>query len=194
MAEAPDRSKSKDLEYSPEQVAAILDAAAGRPDRHHALLYMMIALSTLGRSEAILELDADRQIKKNLIYFNPPDRIQTRKRRAIVPIAPTLAPWLVGLKGRVIRYRTPYSDEARRNGAPAFFERDVADIGRAFEACLIAARAVHPPLEFRVHARHEGGKLIWLPPRQKFGETGCRPKWKGGAARRTLSATPPTPI
>ena len=183
------RSQSKELEYCPEQVAAILDAAAMRPDRHHVLMYMMIALSTLGRSQAILELDADLQLRRNLIFFNPPDRIQTRKYRSIVPVAPTLAPWLSGLKGRVVRYRAPYSEKARAAGAPEFLERDVADIGRAFEACLIDAGELHPDLGLRTHACDAQNKPIWLPPRVKLGETEARPRWKGVGTPNTLRHT-----
>src|SRR3546814_5435798 len=78
-----------------EQVAALLEAAWGRPERRHVFLYTLIALSTCGRSEAILDLH-DHQIDRGLIYFLDPDRDQTSKRRSIVPIAPTLAPWLEG--------------------------------------------------------------------------------------------------
>jgi hypothetical protein len=91
------KSKRRELEWSPEQIAVILDAAASTPLRAHVLLYMIILLSTNGRSQAILELDADKQIRKGLIYFNAPGREQTRKKRSIVPVAPTLAPWLEGL-------------------------------------------------------------------------------------------------
>lgn len=183
------RSKSKDLEYCPEQVAAILEAAASRPERQHVLLYLVIALSTLGRSEAILDLDADLQIRKNLIFFNAPGRTQTRKFRSIVPIAPTLAPWLAGAKGRVIRYRAPYSAKARAEGAPEFFEKNVADIGKSFGACLIDAGRAHPELGLCVHGRDERGKLIWLPPRQKLGETEPRPLWRPVGTPNTLRHT-----
>src|SRR3546814_8636568 len=84
-------AKPRDVTYSMEQVAALLEAAWGRPERRHVFLYTLIALSTCGRSEAILDLH-DHQIDRGLIYFLDPDRDQTSKRRSIVPIAPTLAP------------------------------------------------------------------------------------------------------
>lgn len=189
VKDVPGRSQSRDIEYCPEQVAAILDAAAMFPERHHVLRYIMLALSTLGRSEAILELDADLQIKKNLIFYNAPRRVQTRKRRPIVPVAPSLAPWLEGVTGKVIRYRTPYSERARANGAPDFYERDVGNIRTAFSACLVDAGAAHPELELRVQARDGRNKPSMLPPRRKIGETEARPNWKGIGSPNTLRHT-----
>ncbi|WP_373928844.1 hypothetical protein QTN93_03120 [Sphingomonas aerolata] len=116
IKEVKGRKKRKELEWSPEQVAAILDAAAADEQRWHIHLFAMINLSTHGRTEAILELDADTQIRQGLIYFLRPDEEQTRKRRAIVPICPTLAPWLDGVTGKVIRYRTPTSAKTRAAG------------------------------------------------------------------------------
>src|SRR3546814_11998080 len=86
-----------------EQVAALLEAAWGRPERRHVFLYTLIALSTCGRSEAILDLH-DHQTDRALISFLDPDRDQTSKRRSIVPIAPTLAPWLQGAAGKISDY------------------------------------------------------------------------------------------
>jgi integrase len=183
------RSKSREMEYNREQVAAILEAAASRPDRHHVLLYLLIALSTLGRSEAILELDASRQIKNSLIFFKDPDEEQTRKRRAIVPIAPTLAPWLEGITGRVIQYKTAYSDKARAAGAPDFFVRNVGDIGRAFEACLVEAGLARPDLGLCKQVRDQAGELVGLPPRKKLCETERRPQMKGVGTPNTLRHT-----
>ena len=183
------RSKSREIEYNREQVAAILEAAGSRPDRYHVLRYMMIALSTLGRSEAILELDASRQVKDNLIYFKQPNELQTRKRRAIVPIAPTLAPWLSGITGRVIQYKAPYSEKARSAGAPEYFVRNVGDIGKAFEGCLVDAGLMQPDLDLCRQAHDDSGSPIWLPARKKLHETDRRPKMKGVGTPNTLRHT-----
>lgn len=102
------RSKPRGIEYSPEQVAAILEAAASRMDRQHVHLFAMIMLSCHARVEAVMELDAS-QIRKGLIYFNADDRAQTTKRRSIVPVCATLAPWLPS-SGKVIVYRTQRKD------------------------------------------------------------------------------------
>lgn len=179
------KAKVRELEYSPQQIAAILDAAATRPDRRHLILYMMIFLSTNGRSQAILELDA-AQIRNGLIYFNAPGREQTRKRRSIVPIAPTLAPWLEGITGKVISYAVPASKARIDAGYPAMFRYPVADVGKAFEKCLLDAGACHPELGLSRHVHDKAGKPIWLPPRAKLGETAMRAHIKGVGTPNTL--------
>ncbi len=180
------KAKRRELEWSPEQIAAILDAAATTPLRAHVPLYMMIFLSTNGRSQAILELDADKQIRKGLIYFNAPGREQTRKRRSIVPIAPTLASWLEGVAGKVIRYRAPTTQETRNAGGPDFFERPTADLGNAFKACLVDAGEAHPKFGLSEQVEDDDGNLVWLPPRGKLGETKVRPKMKAIGSPNTL--------
>jgi len=188
IADAKGKKQRRELEYSPRQVAAILDAAWAEPQRRHIHLYAMIHLSTHGRSEAILELDA-AQIRNGLIFFNAAGREQTRKRRSIVPVVPTLAPWLEDIDGKVIRYRVPIAEKNRHEGGPAHYERDTHDIGRAFEACLIAAHAKHPSYGLAKHKRDTEGELIWLPPRQKLGEVEPRPRMIGLGTPNTLRHT-----
>lgn len=180
--DAKDKAKPRDLTYSMEQVAALLEAAWALPERHHVFLYTMIALSTCGRSEAILDLH-DHQIDRGLIYFLDPDRDQTSKRRSVVPIAPTLAPWLDGIEGKVIRYR---AETARRKWSdpdvPEYFERDCYDLGNAFDGCLIDAGLSRPVLDAT-------GDPVMLPARRKIGETAPRPKLRGKGTPNTLRHT-----
>jgi len=57
----------------------------------HLKLFVMIALATGQRRGAILSLTWDRvDLKNGVIDFNEPGRVETKKRRAVVPIAPTL--------------------------------------------------------------------------------------------------------
>lgn len=180
------KAKRRELEYSPEQIAAILDRAAATPERAHILLYMMIFLSTNGRSEAILDLVAETQIRKGLIFFNAPGREQTRKFRSIVPIAPTLAPWFEGVTGKVIRYRALTSEATRAAGGPDYFEKPVADLGKSFAACVIEAGILRPDLELCRQAVDAEGMPIMLPPRRKLGETEMRPKMVAVGTPNTL--------
>jgi integrase len=182
------KARRRELEYSPEQVAAILEAAWASPDRRHVHLYALIHLSTHGRSEAILELEA-RQIRDGLIFFNAPGREQTSKRRSIVPITPVLAPWLEGAEGKIIRYRVATSEKNRKAGGPEWFERDTRDIGRAFEACLVAAHEASPHLGLARQATDKNGNPVWLPPRAKLRETERRPKIVGIGSPNTLRHT-----
>lgn len=128
--EAKERSGPREIEYSPEQVAAILEVALARMDRRHVHLFAMIMLSCHARVEAVMELDA-AQIKGGLIYFNAPGRQQTRKKRAIVPVCPTLSPWLPD-EGKVIVCR-----QERKDGS--IFARATYSIRTAWENVLIEA-------------------------------------------------------
>lgn len=136
---AAERSPPRDLEYSVEEVAALLEAAWRLPERRHVHLFTMIMLSTHARVEAVLELHSS-QIKDGRIHFNAPGRVQTSKRRPIVPIPPSLAPWLKDMDGKVIQYRAARKQTAGAWCAePEYYTRDCLDIGRAFEACLLEA-------------------------------------------------------
>lgn len=122
-----ERSEPRDVEFSPEEVAALLEAATQRLDRLHVATFAMILLSTHARVEAVLEGDAS-QIRGGLLYTNAPGRKQTRKRRSIVPIVPTLAPWLPA-RGKLITYRAWRKDET-------LYERPTYTIKNAFAGCL----------------------------------------------------------
>lgn len=172
--EEKDKAQPKDLVYSAQQVARLLEAARRVPERWHVHLFIMIMLSTHGRGEAILELDAS-QIRDGLIYFLAPGERQTKKRRSIVPIAPTLAPWLDGIEGKVIQYRT--TDKGGN-----VMTKPTASIKTAFEACLVEAGICEQEIDV-------DGNAVWLPPRAKLGETSRRPKMKGIGSPNTLRHT-----
>jgi len=180
------RKRPKDLEWTPEQIAVLLETARSSADRRHIHLFAMIMLSTHARAEATLELDADTQIKRGMIHFLRPGEDQTRKRRTIVPICPTLAPWLEGATGKVIRYRVPTSDKARAAGAADFAEKATNSIKVGFAGLLRAAHEARPDLGFAAHERDNAGELIWLPARKKLGETAPRPKMKAIGSPNTL--------
>lgn len=127
------RSTAKDLEYSQEEVAALLEEAIRRFDRHHVHLFAMIMLSCHARVEAVMEMDAS-QVRNGRIFFNAQGRVQTTKRRPIVPIAPTLAPWLPN-SGKVIMYRTVRKDDS-------IYARPTWSIKKSFASCLEGAGIV----------------------------------------------------
>ncbi|NML88718.1 tyrosine-type recombinase/integrase [Sphingobium sp. SJ10-10] len=174
------KPEGKTLVYTPKQIAALLDAARAEPDREHIALLIIIALSTHGRIEAILELTTD-QIQDGLIYFNAPGRAQTKKRRSIVTIAPTLAPWLADLPdGKVIQWKKP-----KRNRTTGKLEYELLPAGsvkRAFENCLLAAGISAVETD-------DLGEPVWLPARKKLGESKPRPKLVGLGSPNTLRHT-----
>ena len=174
------KPEGKTLVYTPKQVAALLDAAMAMPEREHIALLIIIALSTHGRLEAILELITD-QIQDGLIYFNAPGRSQTKKRRSIVPIAPTLAPWLADLpEGDVIQWKKPSLDPT--TGETVYTLTAADSVKRAFESCLLAAGISAVEVD-------DKGEPVWLPPRKKLGETKPRPKLVGLGSPNTLRHT-----
>jgi integrase len=179
---AKDKARPRDLVYTMAEVASLLEALWSRPERRHAFIYSMIALSTCGRSEAILDLH-DHQLDRGLIFFLDPDRDQTSKRRSIVPIAPTLAPWLDGAIGKVIKYRAPIAETKWVDpNQPEYFERDCYDVGKAFEGALIEAGICQPVV-------NADGSPKMHPPRRKLGETVERPVLKGKGTPNTLRHT-----
>jgi integrase len=100
----------------------------------------MAMLSTHARAEAVLECDLDTQLIGGRLHFLRPQEEQTKKRRSIVPVAPTLARWLDGRTGKLIQYRTYAID--RVTGATVAVTRPTRSIKTSFEQTLIAAGIV----------------------------------------------------
>lgn len=182
-----DKAKPRELVLTMEQIAGLLEQAARREDRRHILLYTMIQLSTCGRTDAIIGL-TDAQIRDGLIYFLAEGETMTSKRRSIVPIAPTLAPWLADAKGTVICYRVPIAAKKRVEGGPTHIERPTFDLGNAFSNCLRDA-ALSGVQGLAVQMVDERGMPLWLPPRRLLGETEARPLLKTAATPNTIRHT-----
>lgn len=177
------KAEPRDLVYTVEQVAHLLEVAWARRDRWHIHMFAMIMLSTNARVEAVLELDKDQQVRDGRIYFNAPGRRQTKKRRSIVPICPTLAPWLDVYQGRAIQWQKLHTD--RNTGKPWFEYLPANNIKTAFNKTLIAAGIC-------CQAVDDEGAPVWLPPRAKLGETQPRPMLVGLGSPNTLRHTTST--
>jgi len=82
-------------EGEPRERIATLDEIAWlyRATPHdHIRLYLTLALGTLGRPEAVLQLDRSQADDRDrMIRLNPPGRRQNKKRRPTVPMCDTLA-------------------------------------------------------------------------------------------------------
>jgi len=127
------KAPARDRVLALEEVAAILDACAGKPEREHLIRFIVIELGIAGRPEAVLELtDANIDLKRKLINPNQPGRVHARKRRAIVPIAKAVLPWVEGIKGKVIKYKVPIAEKNRIPGGPTHFERETSSIKTAW--------------------------------------------------------------
>ena len=108
MQETAEEKRGRDPKgrpVTPEEIARLFDAARSG----HVLMYLLLAVTTLARPEAILDLTADQiDLEHGTIDLNPPGRRQTNKHRPVLPIAPTLRPWLVktaGPTGHFVTYR-----------------------------------------------------------------------------------------
>jgi hypothetical protein len=140
-------SGPRDLEWSQEQVAAILEAAWADEWRHHLHLFTITSLSTHFRTEAILEFNIDQQLKGNLLHSLRPNERQTRKRRSTVPMVPTLAEWLKGRTGKLIRFRVPVAEKHWADpDVPEWHERETFSIKTGFAGVIVAAGLAHPSL------------------------------------------------
>ncbi len=83
-------SKPRHSTHSLEEVADVLDAL-----RHeHLFRYAIIALNTWARPEAIFDFNPTFQRDHGLINLNPPNRLQTNKRRATIVETQCLGGWL----------------------------------------------------------------------------------------------------
>ncbi|MBJ6122944.1 tyrosine-type recombinase/integrase [Sphingomonas mollis] len=183
VPDVKNKGEPRDVVYSVEQVAQLLEAAWSLRDRQHIHMFAMIMLSTNARVEAVLDLDKDKQVRDGLIHFNAPGRQQTKKRRSIVPICPTLAPWLELYQGRAIQWQKRHVD--RDTGEPWFEYLPTDSIKNAFNKTLVAAGICQQALD-------GDGKPVWLPPRHKLGETVPRPKLIGLGSPNTLRHTTST--
>jgi integrase len=118
----PDRERRR---LSMEEVAALLNAAAVVP---HLLTFCIVALNTLARPEAILDLTPFQVDTENrLLSLNPSGRKQTKKYRPVVPITDTLLPWVTGIGAdRIVNWhgkpvksvKTAFRAARRRAGLP----------------------------------------------------------------------------
>ena len=154
------RARPRERVLSQHEIAAIIDACAGRPDREHLIRFIVIELGTAGRPQAVLELeDSNVDLEHNLINPNHPGRTHARKRRAIVPMAKAVRPWVVGIQGKIIKYRVPVS-ATQPGRKPEFFEQETKSIKTCWnKACTEAGVEGATPKTLR-HTM-----LTWLAER-----------------------------
>lgn len=73
-----------------DELAAFIDAIQAP----HLLRYTLLAMNTVARPEAILDLRWSQIGNDGLLMLNPPGRKQTKKHRPTIPLTDTLAAWL----------------------------------------------------------------------------------------------------
>lgn len=152
----------RDRILSLKELAAILDACKGRPEREHLIRFVVIELGTAGRPQAVLELtDKNVDLERNLINPNQPGHLHLRKRRAIVPIAKAVRPWLAGIRGKIIKYRAPITKlKTRRSTGRTHLERETASIKNAWKGACADAKVTGATPKTLRHTM-----LTWLAER-----------------------------
>lgn len=133
---------------TPEEVQRLLDHCL----EEHLHLFVMLALHTLQRPGAILDLTRGQvDLDRRRIDFNPPGRARTVKRRPVVPITDTLLPYLQramteSVSEHVVEYLGAPVRKLRRSFATACAAADLAGVTpytlRHTGATLLAAAGV----------------------------------------------------
>jgi integrase len=80
--------------YAINEQSALLGAAQHEHERR----FLLLAIATGARPEALLQLTWDR-VKDGVVDFNVPGRRRTKKRRARAPLTGTVAKWLEDQRG-----------------------------------------------------------------------------------------------
>jgi integrase len=191
IADVPpqDKAPARDRVLTFEEIAKIMDACVGRPDREHLVRFMVIELGTAGRPEAVLALtDENVDLKRGLIDPTQPGKVHTRKRRVVVPIARHVLPWVSNVKGKLIKYRVPIAKKNRVPNGPEFFERETKSIKTVWNSVCeqVGVKGATPKT-----LRHT--MLTWLavrgvPYEQRMALGGHAPK--GTTARNYEHLTP----
>ena len=120
----PPKSNPKDRWLTRDEAAALLRAARGNP---HLVTFIRIGLETGQRKTAILQLGwtpsgggGHVDLKARRINFNPHGRVQTKKRRPIVPISWPLVSHLTHVRRRTNKRVIEFEDNPVGNIRRAF--------------------------------------------------------------------------
>ncbi len=99
VQEGPPRERVMDAG----EIAALWDHA----EHEHLRMFILLLLGTAARPAAVLELTREQcDLDRGLIDLNPPGRVQTKKRRPVVPMPDFLRPWIMQAPaGTLVQFR-----------------------------------------------------------------------------------------
>jgi hypothetical protein len=187
------KTRGRKLAYNLPQIAAILEAAWAEPRRHHVHLFVIAMLASHARTEAILQCNLDVQYADGVIDWLGLGE-QTKKRRSMTPVGPTLASWIDDRKGKLIQYRVLKAERHWSTpGVPEYEERHTHDIDRAFESAVIAAGLAHPSLSLALPRLGDDGqqltRVVKDPGKQGRGQAREEPVWMALGSPNTFRHT-----
>jgi hypothetical protein len=174
------RTRAKTRAYGLAQLAAILEAAWADSSFHDVHIFVVAMLATHTRVEAAIECDLDAQYRHGVIDFLG-DAPLTKKRRAVVPVVPTLAAWIDGRKGMLV----PRAD-------PAFERHDKDSFAYQFERAVLRAAGREPTLGLRLPVLGTDGEQQRAIRRGRNGKgqpIDMGPKWRAYGSPNTLRHT-----
>lgn len=163
IADVPPQQKApaRDRVLTLQEIAAIMNACLGKPEREHLIAFIVIELGTAGRPEAVLELtDQNVDLENNLINLNAAGKVHLRKRRPVLPIARHVRPWVAGIVGKLIKYRVPIAERNQIPGGPTHFERETRSVKTVWNAVCAEAGIVDATPKTLRHTM-----LTWLARR-----------------------------
>jgi len=156
------RSRPRQWIPSDAELAAIISEIHDE----HVFRYMIIALNTWARPEAICQISVDRQVdfSRDLIHLNPHDRLQTNKIRPTIRLTDNLKGWLLFWRlDRPIAY----------NGFP------VAEVSnRTLRKAAVRAQISEPSLFTRYTLRHYMATRVRRVPEVRVSRE-QRARWMG---------------
>ncbi len=99
LPEGPGRERV----LSVEELAMLWDT----PMPEHLRMFLALAIGTAARPEAILQLTRFQcDLDHGVIHLNPPGRVQTKKRRPVLPMPDWLRPWIASASAsHLVSYR-----------------------------------------------------------------------------------------
>jgi integrase len=72
----------------------------------HIRVFLALAVGTAARPQALLQLTRFQcDLGRGIINLNPAGRVQTKKRRPVLPMADWLRPWIERASGPLVAYR-----------------------------------------------------------------------------------------
>ena len=120
---------------------------------HHLRMFVALMLGTAARPEALLQLTTWQcDVERRVINLNPPGRVQTKKRRPVLPMPEWLVPWIASAPpGHLVQFRgkpvLKIAKAFRTVRAAAGFGADVTAYTLRHSVATELARRGVPPME-----------------------------------------------